>query len=441
MRAEIVSVGTELLLGHITDTNASWLAQQLSQLGIDNYYVSAIGDNLGRLTEHLRRAWERSELIVITGGVGPTEDDLTREAISAVLGEPMVVQPDLEVALRAFFARRGVSMPESNVKQATLIASASVLENPVGTAPGWWVERDGRVIVAMPGVPSEMFRMWEHQVVPRLRQRQGGSVILTRTFKVVSLGESAVEELIKPLLAQTNPTIATYAKADGVHVRTSAKAESVEAAEALLDGLEPRVREALGRAIYGLDADSLATVDAALLERLGLTLATGEEFTGGLIAGDLSEAAGDHFKGGLIISGDAPAEVPPEGAAEPEGPEGPGAGRARELALTAARQFGADLGLGLAADLVPRAGATPGRLSYVVLLDSAGNELAQFRRLDTTAPAIIRRRAVLAALNLLREHLLDRTSAPGPPGLAPGGRASDRFQAGGEPSTLPGKVR
>ena len=326
MRAEIVSVGTELLLGHITDTNASWLAQQLSQLGIDNYYVSAIGDNLGRLTEHLQRAWERSELIVITGGVGPTEDDLTREAISALLGEPMVVQPDLEVALRAFFARRGVSMPESNVKQATLIASARVLENPVGTAPGWWVERDGRVIVAMPGVPGEMFRMWEHQVVPRLRQRQGGSVILTRTFKVVSLGKSAVEELIKPLLAQTNPTIATYAKADGVHVRTSAKAESVEAAEALLDGLEPRVREALGRAIYGLDADSLATVDAALLERLGLTLATGEEFTGGLIAGDLSEAAGAHFKGGLV-SGDAPAEVPPEQArgagGEPGEPGGP----------------------------------------------------------------------------------------------------------------------
>ena len=332
MRAEIVSVGTELLLGHITDTNASWLAQQLSQLGIDNYYVSAIGDNLGRLTEHLQRAWERSELIVITGGVGPTEDDLTREAISALLGEPMVVQPDLEVALRAFFARRGVSMPESNVKQATLIASARVLENPVGTAPGWWVERDGRVIVAMPGVPGEMFRMWEHQVVPRLRQRQGGSVILTRTFKVVRLGESAVEELLKPLLAQTNPTIATYAKADGVHVRTSAKAESVEAAEALLDGLEPRVREALGRAIYGLDADSLATVDGALLERLGLTLATGEEFTGGLIAGDLSEAAGAHFKGGLV-SADDPAQVPPEqapGGAQPGGPSRRADQRGRE---------------------------------------------------------------------------------------------------------------
>lgn len=407
MRAEIVSVGTELLLGHITDTNASWLAQQLSQLGVDCFYISQLGDNLGRLTEHLRRAWERSELIVMTGGVGPTEDDLTRETISAVLQEPMVVQPDLEVELRAFFARRGVSMPESNVKQATLIASARVLRNPVGTAPGWWVERDGRVIVAMPGVPGEMFRMWEHEVVPQLRQRQGGAVILTRTFKVVGLGESAVEELIKPLLARTNPTIATYAKADGVHVRTSAKAPGVDEAQALLDEMEPQVRAVLGTSIYGLDADSLASVGAALLERLNLTVATAEEFTGGLVAGDLSEAAGPRFKGGLVSGGPAAA-----GAAgiEPDaaGGGGPGAARARELAATAVRQFGADLGLALAADLVPREGATPGRHSYTVLVDASGRKLAQYHRLDTTAPSIIRRRAVLYALNLLREHLIDR---------------------------------
>ncbi|MDQ3700289.1 MAG: CinA family nicotinamide mononucleotide deamidase-related protein [Chloroflexota bacterium] len=423
MRAEIVSVGTELLLGHITDTNASWLAQQLTQLGVDCYYISQLGDNLGRLTDHLRRAWERSELIVMTGGVGPTEDDLTRETISAVLQEPMVVQPDLEVELRAFFARRGVSMPESNVKQATLIASARVLRNPVGTAPGWWVERDGRVIVAMPGVPGEMFRMWEHEVVPQLRQRQGGAVILTRTFKVVGLGESAVEELIKPLLARTNPTIATYAKADGVHVRTSAKAPSVEEAQALLDEMEPQVRAVLGTAIYGLDADSLASVGAALLERLDLTVATAEEFTGGLVAGDLSEAAGHRFKGGLVSGALSGTESQPPGrhpasesaaagatSIEPDAAEGngPGAARARDLAATAVRQFGADLGLALAADLVPREGATPGRHSYTVLVDASGRELAKYHRLDTTAPSIIRRRAVLYALNLLREHLIER---------------------------------
>lgn len=401
MRAEIISVGTELLLGHITDTNASWLAQQLSQLGIDCFYISQLGDNLGRLTEHVRRAWERSELIVMTGGVGPTEDDLTREAISAVLGEEMEVQPELEMELRAFFARRGVPMPESNVKQATLINSARVLPNPVGTAPGWWVERDGRIIVAMPGVPGEMYRMWQEEVIPRLRERQGGSVILTRTFKVIGVGESAVEELIRPLLSSANPTIATYAKSDGVHVRTSAKAGSVADARALLDDLEPRVRATLGRAVYGLDEQSLAGVAAAELERTSLTVATAEEFTGGLVASDLSEAAGPQFRGGLV-SGEAPPEI------GMEVDSGPGAARARAMALQAARHFDADLGLALAADLVPRPGATPGRHSYAVLVDRHGTELGHYHRLDTTAPSIIRRRAVLYALNVLREYLLDR---------------------------------
>ncbi|MGI8423421.1 MAG: CinA family nicotinamide mononucleotide deamidase-related protein [Chloroflexota bacterium] len=417
MRAEIVSVGTELLLGHITDTNAAWLAQQLSQLGIDCFYVSQLGDNLSRLTEHLRLAWGRSDLIVMTGGVGPTEDDLTREAIGALLGEEMVVQPDLDDELRSFFARRGVPMPESNIKQATLIKSASVLRNPVGTAPGWWVERDeqtvspasgqavgpvgGRVIVAMPGVPGEMFRMWSEEVVPRLRQRQGGNVILTRIFKVIGIGESAVEELIRPLLAAANPTIATYAKSDGVHVRTSAKASSVYDATRLLNGLEPHVRAALGPAIYGQDEETIAGVVARSLERAGISIATAEEFTGGLVASDLSEAAGSRFRGGLV-SGEAPPEI------SLDAQTGPGAARADALAQRAAREFGASLGLALAADLVPRPAATPGRRSYGALVTADGHVLARSERLDTTAPTIIRRRAVLYALNLAREHLLNR---------------------------------
>lgn len=157
MRGEIISVGTELLLGHITDTNASWLAQEFSKLGIDCFYISQLGDNLGRIVEHLERAWDRSEFIVMTGGVGPTEDDLTREAISGLLGETMVVQPDLEADLRKFFDRRGVVMPPRNVKQATLIPSARVLANPVGTAPGWWVERDGASLWRCPAFPAKCF--------------------------------------------------------------------------------------------------------------------------------------------------------------------------------------------------------------------------------------------------------------------------------------------
>ncbi len=162
MRAEILSIGTELLLGNITDTNATFLAQQLGGLGIDLYFVSTVGDNQQRIVETLRRAWERADLIITTGGLGPTEDDLTRESIAELLGETMQVVPELETELRAFFTGRGVAMPERNIKQATLIPSAKTLRNPVGTAPGWWTERDGHIIVSMPGVPHEMMRMWTH---------------------------------------------------------------------------------------------------------------------------------------------------------------------------------------------------------------------------------------------------------------------------------------
>ena len=174
MKAELISVGTELLLGQIVDTNAAYLASELPALGIDCYFVSQVGDNLDRLVDTLRRAAGRSDLVMLTGGLGPTEDDLTREAIAALLGETMVVQPELEAQLRQRFARLSRSMPESNIKQATLIPSATALANPIGTAPGWWVEASqpatgGRCIfAAMPGVPSEMRRMWEYEVKPRL---------------------------------------------------------------------------------------------------------------------------------------------------------------------------------------------------------------------------------------------------------------------------------
>jgi nicotinamide-nucleotide amidase len=160
MRAEIISCGTELLLGHITDTNATYLAQSLASLGIDLYFVSQVGDNQRRIVETLRRAWERSDLVIITGGLGPTEDDLARESISAMLGETMLVDPVLEAELRGMFATRNSVMPERNIKQATLIPSARAIANPLGTAPGWWVEKDGHIIVAMPGVPREILERY-----------------------------------------------------------------------------------------------------------------------------------------------------------------------------------------------------------------------------------------------------------------------------------------
>ena len=275
MRAEILSCGTELLLGHITDTNATYLAQSLASLGVDLYFVSQVGDNQGRIVETLRRAWERSDLIIMTGGLGPTEDDLARESISALLGETMQVDPRLEAELRGMFAARHATMPERNIKQATLIPSAQALPNPRGTAPGWMVEKDGRIIVAMPGVPREMYYMWEHEVVPRLSPYTGG-LIFTRILRVWGLGESTVEEQLDALLHNTNPTIATYAKSDAVDVRITAKAETHERAEQLVAEMETQARQILGHHIFGVDKETLQSVVARHLTERNQWLAVME---------------------------------------------------------------------------------------------------------------------------------------------------------------------
>jgi nicotinamide-nucleotide amidase len=302
MRAEILSCGTELLLGHITDTNATYLAQQLPPLGIDLYYVSVVGDNQGRIVETLQRAWQRSDLILMTGGLGPTEDDLARESMSALLGEEMHVDTQLEQELRGKFAHMGMTMPERNLKQATLIPSAQALANPVGSAPGWWVEKDGRIIVAMPGVPREMYRMWEQEATPRLSVHVGGGVLFTRILRVTGVGESTVEERLGDLIHSKNPTLATYAKTDAVDVRISAKAATREEAEQQVVDMELHVRERFGDAIFGIDKDTLASVVGDLLQARNQTLGVMESLTGGLLSSALTDVKGSssHFIGGIV---------------------------------------------------------------------------------------------------------------------------------------------
>jgi len=301
MRAEILSVGTELLLGHITDTNATYLAQQLAGLGIDLLYVSTIGDNLGRLTEAVRRGHERSDLVVMTGGLGPTEDDLSREAIAATLGETPIVDEEYVVKLRDFFASRGIAMPERNVKQAWTLPSVTILANPLGTAPGWWAVRDGRVIVAMPGVPHEMMRMLEHEVAPKLRSRSDAA-LYTRILRVAGLGESTVEERLGALVRETNPTVATYAKRDAVDVRVTAKAATEEDARALVDQMDARIRGELGESVFGKDSETLSSAVFKLMTERKLFLGTMESCTGGLLASLLTDTPGvsTMFRGGLV---------------------------------------------------------------------------------------------------------------------------------------------
>ncbi|MGZ3585332.1 MAG: competence/damage-inducible protein A, partial [Ktedonobacterales bacterium] len=348
MRAEILSIGTELLLGQIADTNAAYLAQQLTTLGIDLYYVSQVGDNLDRLSETLRRARDRSELVIMTGGLGPTEDDLSREAIATVLDETPHVDPTLAADLRAFFAGRGIEMPASNIKQAWVLPSVTPLPNPVGTAPGWWAERDGKIVVAMPGVPHEMMRMWENEVVPRLRPRTG-AVLFTRTLRVAGMGESTVEERLGDLIHNTNPTVATYAKRDAVDVRISAKAPTEDEARQLVEDYEARARVVLGKHIFGVDRETPQSVVLDLLLAGGLTLATMESATGGLLASMITDVPGSSnaFLGGFVAYS---AEMKAQWGVPRETLETYGVisvETARAMAQAARQRLGASVGVGI----------------------------------------------------------------------------------------------
>ncbi len=406
MRAEILSVGTELLLGSIVDTNANFLAQRLPDLGIDLYYVSQIGDNLGRLAEAFRRGLDRSDLVITTGGLGPTEDDLTREAIAKVLGEKMQVQPELERDLRAFFERRGRTMPERNVKQATTVPSSTYLPNPVGTAPGWWVEKDGKLIVSMPGVPHEMRKMWDEQVVPRLAQRVGAGTIVSRTLKLVGIGESHAEEVVIDLVRSTNPTLATYAKSDGIHLRITAKASSRETAEKLLDAFEPKVRERVDAWFYGYENASFPAVVGDLLRQRGLTLAVAESATGGQLATLITEAPGasDYFLGGEIVYSRAAKEAlgVPASVLDEHGTIAEETTRA--LARAARSHFGASAAIATTGVAGPgHAEGQPEGTLYIAV-DLAGKLTSVSTRYSTTRTEF-KRRAALEALYLLWREL------------------------------------
>jgi nicotinamide-nucleotide amidase len=406
MRAEIISCGTELLLGHITDTNATFLAQSLASLGIDLYFVSQVGDNQGRVVETLRRAWERSELVIITGGLGPTEDDLVRESISTMLGETMQVDPLLEAELRGMFATRNSVMPERNIKQATLIPSAQPIANPLGTAPGWWVEKDGHIIVAMPGVPREMFRMWEQEVIPRFVPYTGG-LIFTRLLRVWGLGESAVEERLDSLIHSNNPTVATYAKSDAIDVRVTAKAETREKAEQLVAAMETRVRAILRHHVFGVDKDTLQSVVGKYLTAHKQTLAVMESLTGGLLSSTITDVpnSSSYFVGGLVTYSDelkvqvgVPREILEQyGAISEE--------MARAMAHAVRERLGVDYGLGITGVAGPDKEEDKPAGTVHIAIEGPEGVVSGMGPGWRASRDDNKRLAVLAALNLLRLFL------------------------------------
>ena len=411
MKAEIISIGTEILLGEILDTNAQYIASRLPALGIDLYYMSKVGDNMGRLVEVIERAWNRSDLIITTGGLGPTEDDLTREAIATVLGEELYLDPEQEQVVRSFFARRGFDMPERNLKQAMLIPSARPIANPRGTAPGWWVERDGKIIVAMPGVPVEMTRMWDMEVTPRLQELSTGTILITRTIKTTGLSEARVDELVSHLLKNSNPSIGVYARADGIHLRLGAKAETPAEAWRLIRPVEEEIRLILGPSVWGTDDETMEQMVGQMLAERGLTLATMESCTGGLLASTITDVPGSsqYFKGGLvsyatemkIAWGVDPDVILQHGVISAE--------TAVAMAAAARRQLQSDIGIGITGVAGPdsQEGQPPGTVHIAVdyaVAQTMSYTWAQDR-------LTVKRRAVTNALMLLRRAIVEREQA------------------------------
>jgi len=409
MKAEIISIGTEILLGEILDTNTQYIASRLPALGIDLYYTSVVGDNLRRLVEVIGRAWERSDLVLATGGLGPTEDDLTREAIAQVLGEEPAIDPELERGLREIFARLGIPMPERNVKQAALIPSARAIPNPRGTAPGWRVERDGRIIVAMPGPPTEMQRMWEAEVAPELERRSPGAVLAVRTLKTTGIGEAAVDEMVSPLLKSSNPSIGVYSRADGIHLRIAAKAANTEEARRLIEPVEEEARRILGRAVWGADDDTLERAVGAMLRERDLTLSTMESCTGGLLASTITDVPGssDYYKGGLVsyatemkIAWGVDREViAKHGVISAE--------CAEAMARAARERLGADVGIGVTgvAGPDPQEDKPVGTVHITVAVGEKPPRTVSY--VFPQGREAVKRRAVTTALALLRRELQD----------------------------------
>ena len=291
MRACILSIGSELMLGQITDTNASWLARDLADAGIELVQVTQVGDDRQLLLRAMRNSLEIADVVICSGGIGPTDDDLTRETIADLVGETPEVDQDILNVILKYFSDMGREMPSRNAKQAWMIPSAENIPNPVGTAPGWFVTIAGepeKYILTMPGVPREMFRMWQEQMKPRVLARTETQIIDTLQIKTIGIGESDAEERIHDLILAVDPQVATYAKDDGVHIRVTAMGQDAEEVRTRRDKAAAEIYARLGQFIWGSDQQTLAGVIANELANRGMSLALHEVGTGGALASLLS---------------------------------------------------------------------------------------------------------------------------------------------------------
>jgi nicotinamide-nucleotide amidase len=413
LKAELVSVGTELLLGEITDTNAVYISQRLADIGVDIHFRHTVGDNLDRLVSVLREAGTRCDAVIMCGGLGPTEDDITRDGIAAVTGRPLQRDADAVAHLKDFFARRGIVPTENNLKQCDAPQGGTLLENTCGTAPGLLVEHEGVAFFAVPGPPTEMREMMDRSVLPWLRERvgaEGGGILHTRTLRVCDLGESMVASQIGDLIRdQTDPTIALYASPGEVKVRFATKDRDEAAAQARLGDLEANIRAILGIHVYGTDDENMErAVGTVLLER-NATVASAESCTGGLVASRITDVPGAsrYFLTGVVayandtkrwLLGVSQEILDTEGAVSEA--------CARAMAEGVRGINGADFGVATTGIAGPDGGTEtkPVGLVYIAVADANGTVCIEQNWPGTRDQ--FKQRVSQMALNLLRKRIL-----------------------------------
>ncbi|MGH2557163.1 MAG: competence/damage-inducible protein A [Actinomycetota bacterium] len=420
MRAEIIGVGTEILLGQICNNNAQWISQELAGIGVDVLHHQAVGDNLERIADAFRLALSRAEVVIVTGGLGPTQDDITRQGLAAALGVRLVRHPEIQDFLREKFARLDREMPEINLVQADVPEGARYILPDRGTAPGLIIETpEGKRVYVVPGVPAEMREMMSQTILPELAGRAGPAALVSRTIKATGIAESRVAELLDDLfVASVNPSVAYLASSGEVKVRLTAKAASRAEAESLLEPLADEVARRLGRHVFSTRDEDLEHVVGRLLVARAMTVACAESLTGGNVAVRLSTAAGasEYFTGSAVTyTADAKQKVL---GVRPETIRGPGVVSeecAIEMARGARSIFDADVAVALTGVAGPDShdGKPPGTVCLALSTEDR-EESRSFR-----APGDrdqVRRWAEQAALDMVRRYL---EGLPEPADLGP----------------------
>ncbi len=416
MQCEVVAVGTELLLGQVVDTNSAWIGDRLALAGIDSHFQTRVGDNLDRIVQTLRLALSRSDAVVVCGGLGPTQDDITREAIAAVMNVRLVRDPDIAERIAKMFESRGRDMPENNLRQADVPEGATVIEQVRGTAPGLICPLGHKVIYAVPGVPHEMTEMMERAVLGDLQARAGTTAtILSRTLKTWGVAESKLAELLAPRLEALEggggATIAFLASGiEGIKVRITVKSRDAESARQLLSAEEAQVRLVLGDLVFAVDDETMESTVGHLLRASDLTLGVAESLTGGLVGSRLTNVIGssEWFRGGVVSYA---SEVKYDLLGVPGGPV-VSETSAKAMALGARRVLGAHVGLSLTGVAGPadQDGLPPG--TVFVGLAMPGDEVgtAKLVRLPGDRERV-RQFAAISSLDLLRQNLIRQAGA------------------------------